>query len=285
MEHPLFETVDKNLKVKRLHFDVLDSTQLYCKRNLSQYIESDIFKKHDFLIISCNSQTNGIGTRNTKDNVDRIWLSEKGNVFVTFVFLWSKNDLEKAKCLAQTSTVAVSKTIESYLLITQIKWINDVMINEKKVAGSLVNLVDSNITIGPQEYYCALVGIGINVDLIDKNNILQIEHTCLKKELIQDFGPTAKIPSPEDVIQLLMKKFVKVINQLKLEGFIDHLNYITLRLLYANQDVVVDQDNTQISGRLLEMFKDGSLIIMTYDGKIMNVNTGHLRLRNKTNGH
>lgn len=285
MEQPLFETVDENLKGKRIHFDVLDSTQLYCKRNISRYIENGLFKQYDFLIISCNSQTNGIGTRNTKENVDRVWLSEKGNVFVTFAFLWPKNDWEKAKCLAQTSTVAISKTIESYLLITQIKWINDVMINEKKIAGSLVNLVDSNISVGSEEYYCALVGIGINVDLVDKNNVLHVEYTCLKKELLQDFGPTTKIPSPEDVIQLLMKKFVKVVNQLKIEGFISHLNYITLRLLYANQEVVIDQDNTIISGRLLEMFKDGSLLIMTSEGKLINVNTGHLRLPNKTDRH
>lgn len=278
MEQLLFENVDTNLNAKRLHFDVLDSTQLYCKRNVPHFIETGLFEKYDFLVVSCNSQTNGLGTRDTKKGVDRIWLSEKGNVFVTFAFLWLKSDFEKAKCFAQVSTVAVSKTIENFLLITQIKWINDVLINEKKVAGCLVNLVDTNISINSEEYYCALVGIGINVDLTDTHNVLNQEYTCIKKELIADCGQSVLIPSVEDVIQLLMKKFIKVIKELKTEGFIHHLNYISLRLLYVQQNVVVDQDNNQVVGRLIEMFKDGSLLIMTPDGKLVNVNTGHLRL-------
>ncbi|CRG94796.1 biotin protein ligase, putative [Plasmodium gallinaceum] len=274
-EKILFEKYYHEYNAFRLHFNILDSTQLYCKRNMKLFLESGKLKNDNMIIVSCDSQTKGIGTRDTKENVDRMWLSEKGNIFTTFVFLWDKKNLEKTSCLAQTSTVAVSKTLEFYNLKTQIKWINDVLINNKKLAGCLVNLHyldDSSL----DNYVCIMVGIGVNVELIDDKNILNNNFTSIKKELEEDFNNPSSIPSVEDVMEKLIENFHLAINQLYNEGFSSLLDYISLRLLYREKKVLIDQDNNKIFGYLKGLANDGSILLLDDNNQTINVNNGHL---------
>ncbi|CRH01325.1 biotin protein ligase, putative [Plasmodium relictum] len=274
-EKILFQKSYPEYNAFRYHFDVLDSTQLYCKRNIKSFIENGKLKDNYMIIVSSNSQTNGIGTRDTKQNTDRLWLSEKGNIFTTFVFLWNKKDLKKASCLAQTSTVAISKTLEFYDLKAQIKWINDVLINNKKLAGCLVNLYFLDDT-SLDDYVCIMVGIGMNVELLDDKDILNNNFTSIKKELEQNFNKLSSIPSVEDVMQKLIENFYLAIKQLYNEGFLSLLDYILPRLLYREKKVLIDQDNNQIIGYLKGLANDGSILLLNDKNQTINVNNGHL---------
>ncbi|KJP85093.1 biotin-[acetyl-CoA-carboxylase] ligase [Plasmodium fragile] len=275
-----FERCYPDLGALRLHFDVLDSTQLYCKRNMARLLQNGILQDDkNMVLVTCNEQTNGIGTRDTKKKQDRIWLSERGNIFTTFLFLWKREDLEKVKYLAQTSTVAVSKTLEHFHLVTQIKWINDVLVNEKKISGCLVNLyyLDDFPSL-LNRYVCVMVGIGINLTLTDKNNLLRDNYTCVQKELQRDFNNLYLIPSAEDVMEKLIYNFNAVVIKLKEEGFSSFLDYITPRLLYKDRTVMVDTDHELIDGHLQGLLHDGSLLLLRGKNELVRVNTGHLRL-------
>ncbi|CRG99130.1 biotin--acetyl-CoA-carboxylase, putative [Plasmodium relictum] len=277
-ENVLFEKYYSELNSLRFHFDVLDSTQLYCKRNMQLFIETGKLKEDNMIIVSCNSQTNGIGTRDTKKNINRLWLSKEGNIFTTFVFLWNKDDLNKVSCLAQTSTVAISKTLEHFHLMTQIKWINDVLINYKKVSGCLVNLYHFDDDILSKKYVCIMVGVGINVNLRDDKNILNNNYTSIKKELEHYFDAPSCIPSVEDIMQKLIENFHACIHKLQNEGFSTFLEYIKMRLLYNEKKVLIDQDNRQIVGYLKGLLDDGSILLLNEKNQIINVNNGHLYL-------
>ncbi|KYN96191.1 putative biotin protein ligase [Plasmodium gaboni] len=278
----LFEKEYPEYNCMRIHFDVLDSTQLFCKRNKKFFIKSGKLKENNTIVISCNMQTNGIGTRDTKRNIDRYWLSDEGNLFISFIFLWNKNQMNIINCLAQSCTVAISKTIEYYNLETQIKWINDVLINYKKIAGCLVNLQyldDINFTDIYTNNVYIICGIGINVELIDDCNLLTKNFTSIKKELINCSYEKKKcsIPSVEQVTEKLLENFFFTINKLCNHGFSSLLDYISIRLLYKEKKVVIDQDNHTIVGYLENLSDDGSIILLEEKTrKLVYINHGHL---------
>ncbi|CAA9987163.1 Biotin--acetyl-CoA-carboxylase ligase, putative [Plasmodium knowlesi strain H] len=287
MDPPLaFERCYPDLGALRLHFDVMDSTQLYCKRNMARLLQNGILQdEENMVVVTCNEQTNGIGTRDTKKKQDRVWISEKGNIFTTFVLLWKREDIEKVKYLAQTSTVAVSKTLEYFHLVTKIKWINDVLVNEKKIAGCLVNLYYlDDFPALLNRYVCVMIGIGINITLTDKNNFLHNNYTSLHKELQRDFNTSHLTPSVEDVTEKLIYNLNAVLIKLRKEGFSSFLDYITPRLLYKDRNVLVDTDNELIDGYLQGMLHDGSLLLLRGKNELVRVNTGHLRLFDGSSG-
>ncbi|CXI09674.1 biotin--acetyl-CoA-carboxylase, putative [Plasmodium berghei] len=270
----------EKFNARHLHFDELDSTQLYCKRNMKMFIENGELKNDkNMIIVSCNSQTNGIGTRDTKNKMDRVWVSENGNVFVSIINLWKIEHIEKINCLSQACTVAISKTLEDFHLLTQIKWINDVLVDYKKISGCLVNLCYLNgFPDLEKNYVCVIVGIGINVNLTGNNNILSNNYTSIKKQLEQDFNASSLVPSVEQVIQKLINHFFISINKLRDENFSYFLEYITIRLLYKGEKVIIDQDNHQIVGYLKGILHDGSIILLNDHNQIIYANTGHLSL-------
>ncbi|SBT32863.1 biotin--acetyl-CoA-carboxylase, putative [Plasmodium ovale wallikeri] len=279
-ERAIFEKVYPEMNATHLHFDVLDSTQLYCRRNMKTFLQSKKLKDDDsMIIVSCNSQTNGIGTRDTKEKVDRKWISERGNIFTTFMLLWSIEELQKVSCLAQTSTVAISKTVETFNLQSQIKWVNDVMVSEKKIAGCLVNMyfLDEYTHLG-NKYVCVMVGIGINVHLTGDINILGNNYTSIRKELMLKINVECIVPSVEDVTQKLIVNFYTEIKKLHMEGFSSLLDYITKRLLYKGKKVIINQDSGQITGYLNGIQHDGSLLLLNDNNHVVHVNTGHLSL-------
>ncbi|CXI93871.1 biotin protein ligase, putative [Plasmodium berghei] len=274
----------------RYHLDELDSTQLYCKRNMKRFIENMKIKNScNMIAVSCNLQTNGIGTKNTKQNINRLWVSEKGNLFVSFAFLWEKNKIEILKCLSQVSTVAISKTLEHYNLKCQIKWINDVLINYKKIAGCLINvyylhneakqMCCPNSCSIKNDYIYVVAGIGINIDLIDKNNLLNNNFTSIKNEInTNPMGNNIIVPSVEDTTEKLIEIFHDVINNFKNNGFSLFLDYITLRLIYKSKKVIIDQDNNQVIGYLKGIENDGTIILVDDNNRIIHVNNGHMHL-------
>ncbi|CAD2087014.1 biotin--acetyl-CoA-carboxylase, putative [Plasmodium vinckei brucechwatti] len=274
-----YERFYEKFNARHLHFDELDSTQLYCKRNMKLFIQNGELKNEEnMIIVSCNSQTNGIGTRDTKNKVDRVWVSENGNVFISIINLWKIEDIQKINCLAQACTVAISKTLEEFHLLTQIKWINDVLVDYKKISGCLVNLfyLDEFPDL-EKKYVCVIAGIGINVNLTD-NNILSNNYTSIKKQLEQDYNVASLVPSVEQVIQKLINHFFISINKLRDENFSHFLEYITVRLLYKGEKVIIDQDNHQIVGYLKGILHDGSIILLNDQNELIYANTGHLRL-------
>ncbi|VWU49780.1 biotin protein ligase, putative [Hepatocystis sp. ex Piliocolobus tephrosceles] len=279
-EKVIFEKVYPEYNIHRTHFEELDSTQLYCRRHMMYYIKNELLNNINKVIaISANSQTNGIGTRDTKEKKDRIWLSEKGNLFISFMQLWPIDDLLKIQCMAQTCTVAISKTLECFYLVTQIKWINDVLVNEKKISGCLSNLYYLDDCMGlEKKYVYIIVGIGININLVDNKNILFNNYTSIKKELKKDFNDVTLVPSVETVTNKLIENYYLVMNKLRNEGFSYFLEYINIRLLYKGKKIIIDQDNNKMVGYLKGILADGSLCLLQQNNEIIRVNTGKMYL-------
>lgn len=137
------DEIQANLKINRVGrkiivFNSTASTNDAARR----YIKS---KNSDGLTIFAEEQTSGKGRGGNK------WLSKRSESILCSIILF-ENELS-AELLSLTCAVAVAEAIGKP---AKIKWPNDILISEKKVAGILLESVlnkDSNTYI---------IGIGIN---------------------------------------------------------------------------------------------------------------------------
>ncbi len=101
---------------------------------------------NDKLIIVADSQTDGRGRRGNK------WISQKGNLFFSQLFVSQVN----VSHLVFVSSLSLVEAIKSFFPKADItiKWPNDILLNEKKIAGILIEITDNEMII---------VGIGVNM--------------------------------------------------------------------------------------------------------------------------
>ena len=134
--------------MKILKFDCIDSTNTYGKSNFDNL--------DDKTIIISDEQTQGRGRFN------RTWISQDcDNIYLSLILKPEKKDY--LANLTQYMSVIAAKTIETYNVAPQIKWPNDVMINNKKVCGILCEgVIKNNKLLG------VILGIGINVNANEK---------------------------------------------------------------------------------------------------------------------
>ncbi len=129
-----------------LTFEALPSTNDYLKENYPAL--EDRFP----VMVNARLQTRGRGRG------DRSWLSAKDlGVYATFGV--NVSDPRLLPFLAIAAGLAVAETLNGFCgLDFVLKWPNDVLIQGKKIAGTLVE----NIIVGKKSV--SLIGIGINVN-------------------------------------------------------------------------------------------------------------------------
>src|SRR5215216_2280329 len=108
---------------------------------------------NDLSLVIADEQTAGRG------RLDRKWFTPKGAALALSLILRptaeEKPHLSRITGLA---ALALTDTLRTYGLISQIKWPNDVLLNGRKVAGILVESVWSGETVD-----CLVIGVGVNV--------------------------------------------------------------------------------------------------------------------------
>ena len=127
--------------------DEIDSTNNEAQRILDH-------KSNLPLWIIANEQTSGRGRKN------RYWVSQKGNFMGTFIL---EHEIEKQYVphLSFVTSLALKKTIEDFnsgMIDIFLKWPNDIIINDSKCAGILIESLRSN---NNKEYLA--IGIGVNL--------------------------------------------------------------------------------------------------------------------------
>ncbi|MGL6021521.1 MAG: biotin--[acetyl-CoA-carboxylase] ligase, partial [Chitinophagaceae bacterium] len=135
-----------------MHLDSIDSTNEYAKRYFKE-----IKSKNPF-VITAGEQTEGKGQQ------DKQWNSDKDeNILLSFCFppsLFYQGNFNNKFQLLATIALGCYDFCKSY--ISQpvfIKWINDIYVKDKKIAGILIeNIYQSN------EWQWAIAGIGININ-------------------------------------------------------------------------------------------------------------------------
>ncbi len=129
------------------HFPKIDSTNNWAKSNIAH------FNPKHFTIITAGEQTAGKGRQG------RPWLSPPDvNLYVSYV-LFVPNTRDDINNIPQIIILATVQTLHKLGFKAQIKWPNDIVINGKKLGGTLCE------TLPVKESTAVIVGLGINVNM------------------------------------------------------------------------------------------------------------------------
>jgi BirA family biotin operon repressor/biotin-[acetyl-CoA-carboxylase] ligase len=122
---------------KVISFDKIPSTQTYAHDMISDG------RGADHIAILADAQSAGRG------RYQRTWVSHHGNLYVSFIYACEERDAR----LAYSVGVAIAETLIAFGVSPTIKWPNDILIDGKKISGTLIEYSGRFV----------IVGIGINI--------------------------------------------------------------------------------------------------------------------------
>ena len=199
-----------------------------------------------------------------RGRLKRTWLSSKGSLALSIIL---RPELSEIPQLIMVASLAVIQAIEGETgLKAIIKWPNDVLINDKKVCGILIE----NNVMGNMVIY-SIIGIGINVNIgIQELGSVTQPWTSLS----QESGVEVELARLENK---LFKEFDTLYNsppQLIFQNWRDSL--VTL-----GKEVTVNDGQFAEEGVAESVNADGGLNLRRKDGKLVTINVGDVSLRNK----
>jgi len=209
-------------------------------------------------VIIADEQTAGRG------RIKRVWLSPKGSIALSIILYPSVVNLPSLIMLA---SLAVVHSIEAVTgLRSQVKWPNDVLVNDRKVCGILI---ESSLRGNIVDY--AIIGIGVNVNL-RLSDFPEIPATATS--LSAELGREA---SHLRIIRRLLVEVEGLYLVLQAGGSI----YEEWRdsLVTLGRRVKVKSGKTVYEGVAESVARDGSLLVRHSNGGLSKIVAGDATLR------
>jgi BirA family biotin operon repressor/biotin-[acetyl-CoA-carboxylase] ligase len=236
-----------------IKLDAISSTNEFLKKKC----KSNECK--DGEIIWAKDQSNGRGQSRNK------WLSQKGksltfSVYKEFDQLRTSNSFVLNACIA-LSIVNVLKKIG--LNEVSIKWPNDIMAENKKIGGILIeNIIKS-------EYIkSSIIGIGLN---INEDKFVNLPYAT---SLFLEINKKIKL---EKILDILIEELFKSFNQLNnRENYI--INLFSSFLWKLNKDVHFKNKDHYFTAKVKGVKLSGNLIIELSDGSISDFNSNEIKM-------
>ncbi|MCX8471225.1 MAG: biotin--[acetyl-CoA-carboxylase] ligase, partial [Chitinophagaceae bacterium] len=231
-----------------IQLDEVDSTNNYAMR----LIDDD--KAQNGQIVSARHQLNGKGQRS------RIWTATKDKSLSMSIIVEPNLPLSKMIVFNKAIAVAVVKAIHSFYpaLRCTIKWPNDIICDDKKAGGVLIE----NVIRGQQWAY-SVIGIGINI--------------------FQE-GPMADLPhagslfhegsKPNDINDLMIELYATILKQITTFKEAE-INMLYHTLLYKKAQLQLFKSDAIVWEALIEGVNEkGDLIVSKSDGSVLQLKHG-----------
>jgi BirA family biotin operon repressor/biotin-[acetyl-CoA-carboxylase] ligase len=237
----------------------------------------DAAAPHTALVVA-EEQTAGRG------RFQRRWITARGSGLAISLILRSPPlDPQQVHFLTGLGALAVNQALRvKFGLAAQVKWPNDVLLNQRKTAGVLVESRWDG-----EDLKAAVIGIGINIapESVDPVNLspagLNFPATCVEGEL----------GHPVDHLELLRAILEQFFSWLPLLASPDFIHAWEDSLAYKDQWVELSLDYPVLSahqaaasrpayiGKLVGLTMDGSLKLLTKSGDLVTAQVGELHLR------
>ena len=153
-----------------------------------------------------------------------------------------------------------------------LKWPNDVLVQQKKLAGILIEGGQSS----PESPSWMIIGIGINLHPLKTKEIAQ---SAFKAGSLEDLlTPNAEIDALE-LWKIISKTYIKQLSKFNEEGFKAFVDEWNQWNAFQDQYVFLRQDQqTLAEGQCFGINEDGALLIKTHEG-LQTIHNGDLSLR------
>ena len=249
----------KHLKTKVIgrrmrYFDSIPSTIWYGK----DLAEQGGFDELHGLVIIAEEQTGGVG------RMGRSWVSPSGGIWITIV-LQPKVPIDHLFMLTLAGSVSVARVLRKmYDIGALIKWPNDIIIGDKKVAGILLELGAE----GDQVKYC-LVGMGIDANISVDNLNESIRHmiTSISHEVDHEVDRAVLLAS-------ILKEFevrYDMISQGEYDAVVREWKTFSSTI---GRRVRINTLRNSFEGEAIDIDPSGALVVRKDNGKIEKVIAG-----------
>jgi len=151
---------------KLLSFDKISSTQTYALNMVATG------QARDHTVIMAEAQSAGRG------RYRRTWISHHGNLYASFIYDAEERDPRLSYMIA----VAIAETLIHFGMHPKIKWPNDILIDGKKVSGTLTEYAGRFV----------IIGIGINiksnptVETTKTDNYVKVDKSDILNKLMKN---------------------------------------------------------------------------------------------------
>lgn len=166
-----FKILENKLKVYKIkYFETIDSTHKYIKEHASDL--------EDRTIAIADNQESGIGTHG------RTWYTGDANNIAMSMLIKPNCDIDKLNNI----TIEIAKSIqgaikEKYNINLEIKYPNDLLLNNKKICGILTEIRSIS-----KEVTHLIISVGFNVNEVNFDSETEKIATSLKKEFNKNFN-------------------------------------------------------------------------------------------------
>lgn len=226
-----------------IYFNEVDSTNRYARDYAGSNIERNA-------LIIASSQKKGCGRRG------RSFYSPDNTGIYLSLLLYPKRDIEISTKVTSMMAVAVCRAIlEVTGIETNIKWVNDIFYNEKKIAGILT---EGSTCIEEGKFNYVIIGVGIN---------LYEPYDGFPKELADIAGALLQNISDGEIASKLcasiIKHFYKIISS---ENDMAYVEEYRNRSMLIGKYVKIMKLKTNDYGRVLGIDDDCRLMVEYDDG-------------------
>ena len=208
-------------------------------------------------MVNTSYQKGGRGQRNNN------WLSEKGKN-LTFSFLLEPNiELSNQFLLHIITSISIFKTLlEINIKNISIKWPNDIYVNDKKIAGILIeNLVYRKFI------HKSVIGVGLNINQTNFG-ILNATSTI---------NQTMKKHNLDQILQIFKSIFNKEYLKLNSNKIHEEFDFYKKNLIGYQREKKYEYNSAVIKGKIIDVLSDGIFVIQTKDS-IIKLNFCDIRL-------
>lgn len=229
---------------------VVDSTNNY------------LLKQHDIssgVVCIAEYQTAGRGRRN------RRWQSVFGkNILMSLSWNFEQGS-QAIIGLSMTVALAILRALQEYgLKDIDVKWPNDILWQEQKLAGVLIETHIDSMGICQ-----VIIGIGVNVE---KTNNQPVTHSTDIESII------GVLPDRNHLIGLILSHLLKIIPEFTQTGFAKYRDEWLLHDWLLEKNVVVQGLKDDVQGKVVGIDDQGGLMIQKND-HISTFYTGEISVR------
>lgn len=238
-----------------IEFEELDSTNRHACGHLQDLADGDV--------IQATVQTDGHG------RLSRRWISHvPGNLCVSIVLKpthASPAELPLAN-LSQLLSVSVCRVLDAHNATARIKWPNDVLVGDQKIAG----LLAETVVRGAGEFMGLVLGLGMNLNL-DRKSLAAIDQPATS--LAVWTGKPVDVAAFRDAV---LDDFFH-----RYDGFLK-CGFRSIREEYAalcpflGTHLAIRRGAETLYGRALGLTADGALELKTPDGAVRAVELGEI---------
>ncbi len=209
-------------------------------------------------LVAAETQTRGRGRRG------RSWFSPPGRSICVSFILRPPMAPAQAPQITLMTAVAVARTLQGIGLEARIKWPNDILVKERKIAGILTEISTEMDLVD-----WMVVGLGLNVNVLSESMPSEIRAIATSVR-IEKGHPVSRVA----LLCTLLKNFEACYAQLMAEGFGPIMHQWRQMTDIIGRRINVDVMDTRYTGTVAAVDDDGVLILEDDQGGIHRIFSG-----------